>query len=69
MPPSQVRLKSDWDESGQTRFVKHITCPHCWQRFPLDELVWVAGHEELRGDPVLGKDGMGAGTKVQDVLV
>ncbi len=27
-----------------------ITCPHCWHNFPTEEVLWVAEHEDLRGD-------------------
>jgi hypothetical protein len=33
-----------------------ITCPHCWTEFPPHELLWVAAHSDLRGDPLLGQD-------------
>jgi hypothetical protein len=33
-----------------------ITCPHCWKEFPPHELLWIAAHSELRGDPRLGQD-------------
>jgi hypothetical protein len=35
-----------------------ITCPHCWHRFATEDILWVAQHAELRGDPVLGPDQM-----------
>jgi hypothetical protein len=33
-----------------------IVCPHCWHNFAAEDILWVAEHEELRGDPVLGPD-------------
>jgi hypothetical protein len=33
-----------------------VTCPHCWHGFAPDEIRWVAGHSELRGDARLGSD-------------
>lgn len=33
-----------------------ITCPHCWSNFAAEDILWVAEHEELRGDPLLGID-------------
>ena len=33
-----------------------FTCPVCWLRFDLGELMHVAVHDSLRGDPVLGPD-------------
>lgn len=38
------------------RLLRNVTCPHCWHVFPASDTVWVARHEELRGDPVLGTD-------------
>lgn len=38
------------------RLLRSVTCPHCWQSFEVGDLVWVAEHDELRGDPVLGSD-------------
>ena len=30
-----------------------VTCPHCWQNFPPDEVLWIAAHSDLMGDPML----------------
>lgn len=38
------------------KLLKTITCPHCWHRFSTADVTWVARHEDLRGDPVLGGD-------------
>ncbi len=37
------------DESRAT-----ITCPYCWHAFPSEDLLYIAGHEDLAGDYVLG---------------
>jgi hypothetical protein len=36
------------------RFVGMVECPHCWHRAALTDLVWIAAHESLRGDPIAG---------------
>lgn len=33
-----------------------ITCPHCWHHFPTDQILWIAQHVDLLGDPVLGRE-------------
>ena len=33
-----------------------IVCPHCWHRFDVDEFLFIARHQSLIGDPVLGAD-------------
>src|SRR5437764_1108501 len=34
------------------------TCPYCWHQYPPDEVLYVACHEDLRGDVRLGEDEM-----------
>ena len=33
-----------------------LTCPVCWLRFDTGDIMHVAMHDSLRGDPVLGED-------------
>ena len=33
-----------------------LTCPVCWLRFDMGDLMHIAVHDSLRGDPVLGED-------------
>ena len=33
-----------------------IVCPHCWHRFDVEEFLFIARHQSLVGDPVLGAD-------------
>jgi len=33
-----------------------VTCPHCWHRFSPADILWVAQHSDLMGDPVLGPE-------------
>ena len=33
-----------------------IVCPHCWHHFALEEFMFIARHQSLVGDPVLGPD-------------
>ncbi len=33
-----------------------LLCPHCWWRFDFDELLYIAQHDSLYGDPVLGPE-------------
>lgn len=46
------------DEANETvdRLANKTVCPHCWESFRLDELLAIAQHSDLRGDPVLGPD-------------
>ncbi len=40
----------------QLRLVPRITCPHCWNQFPPDQILWVAANADLMGDSVLGPE-------------
>jgi hypothetical protein len=35
---------------------ERVTCPYCWHRFSPEEVLYIANHSDLRGDPVLGSD-------------
>jgi len=45
-------------KNGLERILREITCPHCWESFLSSDIVWVAQHEELRGDSVLGAEAL-----------
>ena len=34
----------------------NVVCPHCWQRFYVDQALYISRHPELREDSVLGPD-------------
>lgn len=61
-PPARARRTEHGDEpaatvsrvSGSGR--RGIVCPHCWHRFDVEEFLFVARHQSLVGDPVLGAD-------------
>src|SRR5947208_3034823 len=36
--------------------LRRTTCPHCWQAFAPEDILWVSAHADLRGDPRLGPD-------------
>ena len=38
------------------RLAVRVTCPHCWNNFPPDRVLWIAQHPDLTGDPRLGAD-------------
>ena len=33
-----------------------VTCPHCFQRFAPQDILWVSRHQDLMGDPVAGPE-------------
>lgn len=33
-----------------------IICPHCWHRFEISDFLFIARHQSLVGDPILGED-------------
>ena len=42
--------------AGPRKLRAEIICPHCWFRFPPQEIRWVSVHPDLRGDLRLGED-------------
>jgi len=36
--------------------LRRTTCPHCWHSFPPEDVLWVAAHADLVGDPRLGPE-------------
>lgn len=44
------------NESVAIPLVKRVTCPHCWFEFRPEQILWVAQHEELMGDPILREE-------------
>src|SRR4051812_44270105 len=38
------------------KLLPRITCPHCWHSFPSTDVLWVAFHADLKGDPQLGEE-------------
>lgn len=43
-------------EGGGDAPRRGIVCPHCWHRFDVEEFLFIARHQSLVGDPVLGQD-------------
>ena len=43
-------------KSVRTELLTKATCPNCWIDFPVENVKWVAAHEELLGDYRLGED-------------
>jgi hypothetical protein len=36
--------------------LRRVTCPHCWHSFAPENVLWVAAHADLLGDPRLGEE-------------
>jgi hypothetical protein len=43
-------------EAESIRLLKQVTCPHCWETFPPEQVLWISEHVELLGDPLLGPE-------------
>jgi hypothetical protein len=40
--------------------LEDITCPHCWHKFPPQEVLWVSSHPDLADEPYLGVNESGS---------
>lgn len=38
------------------RLLARVTCPHCWETFAPEQVLWVSEHSDLAGDPLLGPE-------------
>ena len=38
------------------KLLPQVTCPHCWERFAPEDVLWVSEHVDLLGDPLLGPE-------------
>lgn len=38
------------------KLLSKLQCPHCWNKFSVEDVLWIATHPDLRGDPVLSAD-------------
>jgi hypothetical protein len=52
MSTSVIRL------GGGIPIQARVTCPHCWSEFSPDQILWIAEHPDLVGDPRLGADSL-----------
>jgi hypothetical protein len=49
-------MSSSASHGAALRGLHRITCPHCWETFPADRILWITEHADLFGDPMLGPD-------------
>ncbi len=38
------------------KLLPQVTCPHCWERFSPEQVLWISEHLDLLGDPFLGPE-------------
>ncbi len=38
------------------KLLAQVTCPHCWERFAPEQVLWISEHVDLLGDPLLGPE-------------
>jgi len=43
-------------ESPGIKLLSQVTCPHCWDRFLPEQVLWISEHVDLLGDPLLGPE-------------
>jgi hypothetical protein len=42
--------------NASASLLSRTTCPHCWNTFPPEAVLWVSAHTDLLGDPRLGPE-------------
>lgn len=43
-------------DNQSLRLLRSVTCPHCWQAFAPEDILWIAAHSDLTGDVRLGNE-------------
>jgi hypothetical protein len=43
-------------EAEPIKVLTQVTCPHCWETFPPEQVLWISEHVELLGDSMLGPE-------------
>ena len=43
-------------EAEPIKLLARVTCPHCWESFPPEQVLWISEHVDLLGDPMLGPE-------------
>ena len=54
--PDAPQPISTAESQGEAPLVRRVTCPHCWETFRPEEILWVAEHEDLMGDRILPEE-------------
>src|SRR3954453_3880620 len=50
------RRRSVSATAGPIALLSQVTCPHCWESFPPEQILWISEHVELLDDPLLGPE-------------
>jgi hypothetical protein len=43
-------------EAEPIKLLARVTCPHCWESFPPEQVLWISEHVAMLGDPMLGPE-------------
>lgn len=55
-PPDAAEIVATLEGPLPGNVLPRVVCPHCWNVFPPDQILWISQHAELMGDPVLGAE-------------
>src|SRR5947207_89582 len=53
---SRIEPEHRSSEAEPIKLLTRVTCPHCWESFPPDQVLWISEHVELLGDSMLGPE-------------
>jgi len=58
MSSTRTRTSTKRDQRGSSsrRILARITCPHCWEHFSPERVLWISEHSDLLDDPRLGPE-------------
>ncbi|MGO9915366.1 MAG: protein kinase domain-containing protein, partial [Isosphaeraceae bacterium] len=55
-PARDHAVRQSSDAARTVKLLAQVTCPHCWERFQPEQVLWISEHVDLLGDPRLGPE-------------
>jgi hypothetical protein len=55
-PAAKLETSGRSGAGATRRILRRITCPHCWEQFAPERVLWISEHSDLLGDPRLGPE-------------
>jgi len=56
LPARGATIQQSSDAARTVKLLAQVTCPHCWERFQPEQVLWISEHLDLLGDPRLGPE-------------
>jgi serine/threonine protein kinase len=55
-PAPEALQERSTEAVKNVKLLAQVTCPHCWERFAPEQVLWISEHVDLLGDPLVGPE-------------